>query len=160
MRIRLSIAFIFVFVLSYGQTDVKKSSLSSGGGSASIGNTSLIYAIGEVAIQETTQGDTAISEGFISPEIWDNLEIEDYSLLKEVNLYPNPTFQFINLSFNNVQNYSISIRDITGKEVFKNTFEKTDRCQVDVSPFPKGVYVLLVKDLVNKKYSLLKVIKK
>jgi len=52
MKTILSILSILVFSLGFGQTLIKKSSISTGGGSATSGNIQVIYTIGETAVQE------------------------------------------------------------------------------------------------------------
>jgi len=67
---KLFILILFLLTgFTYGQMQIKKSSISTGGGSASAGTTTVISAIGEVAVQENTQGTVHISEGFIGADI-------------------------------------------------------------------------------------------
>lgn len=65
MKIKLTLLIASLLsAASYGQSIIK-SSIDSGGVSASAGNIQVLYTIGEVAVQETTVGDISISEGFI-----------------------------------------------------------------------------------------------
>jgi len=64
-KISTIIAILTCF-LNFGQTIIK-SSIDSGGETATNGGISILYTIGEVAIQETTIGTLHISEGFINP---------------------------------------------------------------------------------------------
>ena len=64
--------YVLLIALSLGfgvhaQT-IEKSSIDSGGGSAESGGVSIVYTIGEVAVQEANAGGVSVSEGFIGPE--------------------------------------------------------------------------------------------
>lgn len=47
---------------------IEKSSIDSGGTSADSGGISIVYSIGELAVQEASSAGVAVSEGFIGPE--------------------------------------------------------------------------------------------
>ncbi|RED42122.1 putative secreted protein (Por secretion system target) [Winogradskyella eximia] len=60
----------FVIMCCFGwlsSQTLYKSSIDSGGDNVKVGNTKLLYTIGEVNVQELNVGGTHVSEGFISP---------------------------------------------------------------------------------------------
>ncbi len=61
----LVVLTVFIVNITFAQT-IYKSSMDSGGGNTINGNIQLLYTIGEVNLQETTNGNISLSEGFIS----------------------------------------------------------------------------------------------
>jgi hypothetical protein len=160
MKIYIFLLMIFLTGLSHGQVSIKKSGISTGGGSGTAGNTSITYAIGEVAIQEANNGSIAISEGFISPDILGTLGIQDYTILQGANVYPNPAIKDVQISLPDTETYKISITDLTGKEIFTQTTENVDQVKIEIGNLSRDMYLLVVKDLNHKRYALFKLIKK
>ncbi len=56
----------FSSMFGFSQTVIEKSSIDSGGDNTTVGTTTLLYTIGKVVVQETSNGTIHISEGFIS----------------------------------------------------------------------------------------------
>lgn len=85
--------------------------------------------------------------------------INKTSIFGNISVYPNPTNDFLNLSFNNIQQKKISItlNTIIGVKVYSekflsnlDIFEK----RIDLSGFSKGIYILTISadnDIINKK---------
>ena len=55
---------LLISFISFAQS-IEKSSIDSGGASATAGNIEILYTIGEVVVQEASVGDIILSEGFI-----------------------------------------------------------------------------------------------
>ena len=81
------------------------------------------------------------------------LATNDYTI-DNINLYPNPVKNVLNYSINNgVVLSSITINDISGKEIYKSANLTTN--SVDVSSLSSGVYFVTFKsdkNLVTKKF--------
>jgi len=155
MKTKLS---IMKNILTFSQTIVK-SSISSGGGSTTVGNVSLVYSIGEVNVAETTVGNIHTSEGFISKGLNASLGIKDFTKIEGVKVYPNPAVDYVNLSFTEVINAEVRVFDITGKELLVKTFND-EKTSIDLSSYNNGVYLLHVYDLDNIKVITYKINKK
>ncbi len=140
----------------YGQTAVKKSCISTSGGSYTNGNMTIIYAIGEVAVQENSQGNIHISEGFIAPDILTATGIEDYRELYGVRVFPNPVKDDLQIELPDEQNYEIRLFDLSGKEL-KNIFIEQSEYQLQMSHLPSGMYLLVVIDRINKQAKIIKI---
>jgi cytochrome c peroxidase len=67
---------------------------------------------------------------------------------KEINVYPNPIKDELNIKLEK-GNYTISIFNINGKEVFKKAIDDFET--FSLSFLNKGIYLLKVKDLVTHK---------
>ncbi len=135
---------------SYSQTELRKSSLSTGGGSASVGTTQVIFTVGEVAVQENTQGATHLSEGFIGPDVAQLVGIQDYGTLQGVQVFPNPVKDNVQINLPEDNTYEIRLFDLNGKELWTKQIENTDQAQYNLSRLQTGMYLLIVIDRKNK----------
>ena len=152
------IALLLAFT-AFSQTAIKKSSIDSGGATASSGDIAIIYTIGEVAVQESTASDIHISEGFISPDILASIGIQDYTSLAGINVFPNPTTDYITISFSEEANYNISVFDYLGKQIETIDTETTSEQSLDMQSYSSGVYLVLVKNTAKQQYATYKVMK-
>lgn len=160
MKTKLSILFICVMFCGYSQTEILKSSISSGGAVTEVGNLKLIYSIGENTVQESEVGALQLSEGFInSVPVGVVLGTEDFLELTGVTVYPNPTVDYINLKFKAVSEYEILLFDVLGKQLtsYKTT---STYFQIDMNAFSNGVYFINIKDNVNKQFKVYRILKK
>ncbi|MGB1018540.1 MAG: T9SS type A sorting domain-containing protein [Chitinophagales bacterium] len=76
--------------------------------------------------------------------------IQNVSKIEYIKVYPNPTNSVLNIDIpESLSDYSISIIDFTGKQVYLG-----NEHQIDVSAFTKGMYLLSVIDNSSlKRYS-------
>ena len=151
---------IAISSMSFGfsQIDVKKSSISTGGGSATVGTTQVIYSIGEVAVQEHTQGTTHLSEGFIGPDMAEALGITDYGTLSGISVYPNPVTDRFNISLPQSGSYEFYLYNLQGKQIFFRQVNDTQQ-NFDISRLTAAGYLLIVIDRENKLKKTFKIIK-
>ncbi len=154
-----NILLIFTLLLTafgYSQTAVKKSSIDSGGATTTSGSTSLVYTIGEVAVQENTQGNTHVSEGFIGPDIATSVGIQDYGTLQGVQVFPNPVKDNVQINLPEDNTYEIRLFDLNGKELLNKQIKDTNQTQHDLSRLQTGVYLLIV---IDRKHKLSRIVK-
>jgi hypothetical protein len=159
IKIIIIIVSLFIFSFSFGQTEIQKSNISSDGGTASSGSIKIIYTVGELAVQENTQGTINISEGFISSGMLISSGIEEYTKLQNVKLYPNPATNFVNVDFFDTCNYQIKLMNIQGKEIFEIS-GSGDFKKIPLNNLSEGEYIMLVKNLKDKQYKVFSIIKK
>ena len=141
---------LFVLSTSFGQVALRKSSLSAGGGSATSGSLYMVYALGEIGVQEADAGNIHLSEGFIGPDITALVGIEDYGVLENLRIYPNPVKTQLNMELPETTDYEVHIFDLTGKEIFTRNIEDDSTAQYNLTNFKTGVYLLVVVDRQNK----------
>lgn len=146
MKNLFTILFLFIISTGFGQLVIQKASLSSGGGSATSGNLHIVYALGEIGVQEVDNSSLHLSEGFVGPDIAKVVGIEDYGVLEGLTVYPNPVKNYVNLQFPADNDYEIHIFDLTGKEVFQQVSESNSEAQYQLSNLKAGVYLLVVID--------------
>ena len=157
-----NILLIFTLLLTafgYSQTAVKKSSIDSGGATTTSGSVSVVYTIGEVAIQENTQGNTHVSEGFIGPDLRQSLGITDEVLFNDFKVFPNPTADIVHINFAKSSDYTMKVTDMNGKILLVKNTNQPDNT-LNISRLARGMYLLLLKDTVNHTYNILKLEKK
>jgi len=84
--------------------------------------------------------------------------IEDYSMIKQLSVYPNPAKDQIHISFNiaSGNDATLEMLDITGQSIYNNILSgnTTYSKDIDLSSFAKGVYFLRIVtsgDIINKK---------
>jgi len=145
--------FIALFILSssFGQETLRKSSLSAGGGSGTSGNMYMVYALGEIGVQEATSGNIHLSEGFVGPDITQIVGIEDYGVLENVRVFPNPVKDILQIALPENRNYEVHLFDLTGKEILNNYIENTDKAQYNISQYKTGMYLLVIIDRAHKR---------
>ncbi len=158
MKETIIIIIMLLANLSTGQVTVKKSVIDSGGGSTTVGNTTLISTVGELAVQENTQGAVHISEGFIGFDV-STVGVEDYTALTGISLYPNPAIDYINISFETDGNYQIQVYDLNGKLVVSNETQEST-FQIPVSHLQRATYMVLVKNNETRQFATYKIIKR
>jgi hypothetical protein len=160
MKKLLTLTLTLLVSLSFGQTAIKKENISTDGGSQTNGSTTVVYTVGEIAIQENSNGTIHLSEGFIGPDIAEAMDIKDYTLLQNINIYPNPTQDFVNINFENESEYQINVTDLSGKIIY--TFEENNQLEqrINLQNLKVGVYLLVIKDVKFKKYKIFKIVKK
>ncbi len=150
----ISIIIFFILFSGFGQTTVKKSSLSTAGGSQNAGNTTVIYAVGEVAVQEQSQGNILLSEGFIGPDL-SVLGIEDYGTLEGISVFPNPVKDVFTVSLPENQSYEFYLYDLNGKQIKAKTGNhKTE--QFNIARLNPAIYVLVIIDRNNQRKKIIK----
>ena len=154
-----NILIIFTLLLTasgYSQTAVKKSSIDSGGATATSGNIGVIYTIGEVAVQENTQGTTHLSEGFIGPDVAQLVGIQDYGTLQGVQVFPNPVKDKVQINLPEDNTYEIRLFDLNGKELWTKQIEDINQTQYNLSRLQTGMYLLIV---IDRKHKLSRIVK-
>ena len=157
MKTILSILAFLTISFSFGQTAIKKSSISSGGGVVTQGTTTMVYTIGEIAVQENTVGTTHLSEGFIGPDMTALLGIEDYTELAGIKAFPNPVQDNLTVALADYNNYEIHLFDLNGKEIISVNVEDDNQSVLNLSQLKTGMYILTVIDRDNKQAKTLKI---
>ena len=152
--------FLLTMAVSFGlsaQTQIRKSSLSSGGGSSHVGNTTVIYALGEVAVAESTQGTTHVSEGFVGPDIAALMGVENYTNLTSVQVYPNPATNELHIAFGRTGNYRVSLFDASGKQIYTQTVSGEDSLILPVSSLATGIYFVGIVDTDSNQFTSMQI---
>ena len=154
-------AIIFILLLMpvavFSQVEIAKSSLAPVGGVAAVGSNTVIYTVGELAVQEVDVGDVHLSEGFIGKTLKSMAtKIRDYAPLKGVRVFPNPVHDVLFVDLPDNSNYLIYLFDVKGKMLL-NKKVSCKSTQINMGSFKTAVYLLLITDVKNRKKQLVKV---
>lgn len=73
-------------------------------------------------------------------------------------VYPNPSKDILFIDFQEVGEYSLSVFDITGKELYQQK-ELEQQNSVDLSNYASGIYFIKIKEIATNKFQNIKIIK-
>ena len=164
-KILLMLILIPGFSLTWGQVQLTPTVLSSAGGYNEIGDISLAWTMGELAVSTLSNTGMILTQGFQQPFLLDIGDaIDDPEFNWSVNAYPNPVSDILNLRFNldKTMDLQLELYDITGKKL---TIKKLPsimpggRETLDFSGFREGIYILKItseKQKVRKIYKIQK----
>jgi len=79
------------------------------------------------------------------------LSIDDFSLVQEFGVYPNPTAEILNISNSERIIQNIKIHTIQGRLIYESSYANQNQVSIDVSGYTNGLYVVTVNDSVNLK---------
>ena len=108
---------------------------------------------------------TSYRSSWTNPIFWTQpgaIKLENGNTINNFDIYPNPSRDIFNISFNSdkIQNITIKISNIIGAEVYselKTSFIGEYIKQINLENFEKGIYILEIKsenDIINKKIIL------
>lgn len=146
-KLLLTMSLFFSFC-SIGQEVI-----ATQGDSYSNGATSVDFTIGEVVINTGTNGANDITQGFHQTN-WNFLGIEDHAPDFEVNVYPNPMSDVLNIKTSVHDDVSYSLYDSRGRLVLEDKLS-SDLTPIEVSHLTPGNYSLRL----NNSEQILKTIK-
>jgi len=63
----------------------------------------------------------------------------------ELSIYPNPVKNFLNIEFNEVNNYDITVFDVNGKIVINSNLINSNLATINVNDLNAGIYFVLIK---------------
>jgi Secretion system C-terminal sorting domain len=68
--------------------------------------------------------------------------------MEEISIYPNPTFDYLNLNLKHKHFYlsNVSILDLNGNIITNKVFRKDEPIRFDVSEYPDGVYFIIFEN--------------
>ena len=84
----------------------------------------------------------------------ESLSVESYQFDDNLKLYPNPTTGIFNIENSKSNIELVTIHNIQGQLLFKNDFQNTSQIELDLTSYPKGMYMVSVN-----KSTVLKVIR-
>jgi len=117
MKTYLFLAFALLLTCHLqAQTNIRKSSLTSGGGSYNTAHLHTVYTVGEFVVEESSTANTHLSEGFIGPDLSIIMGIETYNYVNNIQISPNPFENRLRLKFAQSGEYEIHIFDMNGRK--------------------------------------------
>ena len=91
-----------------------------------------------------------------------SVRLEESTIINDLDIYPNPSRDVFNISFNtiNKQDITLRIRNIVGEEIYieeLNQFDGTYTKAISLENYPKAVYffeISTAEGTINKKLVL------
>jgi hypothetical protein len=137
---------IFMITSSYGcfSQQISKSVIGVAGGNFVSDANTLTYNIGESVIGTMTSDSIQLGSGYLPSLDVSALSVQDMSLDKEIEIYPNPTTHSLNIKNEKMLPLDITVLDVHGKNILKSTSH--ENLLIDVSGYKNGSYFLLIKN--------------
>ena len=162
MKHKKTITSIAFLLLGLGGLHAQETVTTTGGEATGTGGTAS-YSVGQVVYTTATGTNGSVAQGVQQPyEISTTVGIKETAINLEMNVYPNPTTNYLTLkvdastSLSN-QQLSYQVIDLQGK-VIKNKKVSSTTTSINVESLPKAIYFINVtKD--NQTIKIFKIIK-
>ncbi len=148
---------VMVYTSAFSQPELVKISLSPMGEVTLIAaQIQLTHAGGEIFNAENDAANIHLSEGFIGPDISQMLEVEDYTSLTGVRIFPNPVSENLHVDLPDDHIYEVYLHDLTGKEIFRSISDNNS-LSIYMKKYKTGVYLLSIVDRLSKRFVTYKI---
>ncbi len=155
------ILLLFTGAITAAAQSLSPTVLSSSGGFESSGGTSLSWTTGELMVQTFSDGSAMLTQGFHQGNITVSTAVDEMSeSAMDVQIYPNPVNDILNVKFKNMVDQTIQVRlvDLTGKTILTREFSDPSNTQrLNLSPVTSGTYMLEVN--AGQKRKVFKIVK-
>ena len=139
-RFILAFLLVNIFTFTYSQNGIVScgSSIQTTGGSVS-------SSTGQIAYKNVISSANNINEGIQQP-LQTATGIEEISEIVNINIFPNPTKDYFNLSIEGIEKnkYSYALFDIEGRLILNSSDVKSDLTTINTSELHSGQYELVV----------------
>ena len=162
----LTVIICSIGMLTFGQNDTISSYVvATAGGDTTVNGVSVSWTLGEVAIETIADDDSTIilTQGFQQGFFEITSVGEPLSNEFEINIYPNPAKEYVNvdLTSNEIKTIIIEIFNMEGKLVYKNRFEHAEGPnQITLNNLNSNQYILRVTDSKGRVLQTFKLIKR
>jgi hypothetical protein len=155
--IKKSIIPIVVFI-SFGFSSFGQNALSAAGGHFKSSGGSTSFTVGQVAYVLKKGTGSYLNEGVQQVYTKKTTPIEELVYLKEVQLYPNPTQETMNLILSSKEDVQVRyiIMDYLGKEI-RNGNILSEKSEISLRDLPAGNYFISLKS--KKENRIFKIVK-
>ena len=147
-----------VLFLSFGFSSFGQNALSAAGGHFKTSGGSTSFTVGQVAYVLKKGTGSYLNEGVQQVYTKKTTPVEELVYLKEVQLYPNPSEEILNITLPNFDGSTTSfiIMDNMGKEV-RNGMIISNTAEISLRDLPSGSYFLYLK--AKKENRIFKIVK-
>ena len=136
---------LLIFLFSALKIFSQQQPVSSGGNAVSASG-SVSYSIGQIAYQQAIGSGGSIIQGMQQPfEITATLGVENSEIQLEMQVYPNPVSDILNLKIEKIslKNMQFRLYDLSGKLV-KTESIKTAETKINLQNCPSSTYLLQI----------------
>ena len=131
--------------------------ISTQGDSYNNGTNTLDFTIGEPVIETVSNGSNDLTQGFHQTNLVIT-KVEDLNVNFNVSIFPNPTSDLINLTFEKYEGFTLQLFDISGK-LLNQLLLSDIKTIISVTQYPKGSYLLTLTNKENKNIKTYQIIK-
>ena len=151
---------LFIFAFSIKAQSISKQAISSLGSNYSNSTIKLSFVLGEVLVGSMTDEDGGfqLGNGYYPSLNIETLSLENSLTAVKLIVYPNPVNELLYISHPTESKFKIHLSDITGKKIFKGEIQKQN--PINISQYPKGIYLLTIMTGEIKKTNTYKIIKR
>jgi len=138
----------FLLLLGVGLSSYAQESVSATGTDANGTGGSVAYSVGQVVYTSTTGVNGSVGQGVQQPyEISVTTGVEETAINLEMDVYPNPTTNYLTLSIIDIElsTFNYQLFNLEGKLVKSNQLTSKKNI-VNVEELPTGTYFLKVTD--------------
>ena len=111
--------------------------VNSVGNSHNVGNMTIEYSVGEVAIHDYTIGNAMLTEGLLQPLYLPTGITEDI-LAPGIRIYPNPAVDVLNMETLRTDIAQVGLFDMEGRLIFQSSYKP----QITLPNLAAGQYIL------------------
>jgi hypothetical protein len=112
-----------------------------------IATTQLSFSLGELAITKVSNGNHAITQGFLQPKFI-GLGLEKNESQTIFSFFPNPTADVIHVAMSEKKvPYQVKLIDAFGRIIFTGALKED---QIALQAYPNGLYQVLIVNEQNK----------
>ena len=145
MKHKNTITSVAFLLLGLGGLLAQESPTASGGEATGAGGKAS-YSIGQVVYTTTTGTNGSVAQGVQQPyEISVTTGINETAINLEMNVYPNPTTNYLTLKVEKIESLTFQLIDIQGK-IIKNKKVSATTSTINMEELPKAIYFLNVTD--------------
>lgn len=137
-------AVLFLFGISNvnAQTQFTPEVLSSAGQHVQGPSLNVEFTLGEFATS-TVGDDPKVTQGFNQPRLEIMIRVIDPQYDGKIYIFPNPANEILNVTTDEQGEFDLIIYDLKGELMNQSTFSYAT--QLNVSGYPHGAYVIVVK---------------
>ena len=150
---------LFIFTFSIKAQSISKQAISSLGSNYSNSTIKLSFVLGEVLVGSMTDEDGGfqLGNGYYPSLNLETLSVKSPLIEIKLKVFPNPVNELLYISHPTENNFDIYLTDITGKKIFEGKVQKQN--PINISQYPKGIYLLTIMTGEIKKTNTYKIIK-
>ena len=133
--------------------------VSNGGDYFANSSCSIAWTIGEPMVETAVGTNNTLTQGF-HQGLYTLVNIEKQIVNTKINVYPNPTSDFINIDITgaNSSGYQIQLFDNLGKLLVNKSYENCKH--ISLQEYAKSTYYLRVLNTTDDKFDSYKILKK
>jgi hypothetical protein len=136
---------------------ISKSIIGSTGRTLSNSNAKISLTIGEPVVGLMMASEVQLGNGFYPSLDLQALNNNESNFDAQIKIYPNPASQYLFISHQTVETFTVEIHDVNGKLLFNSVVHKDK--PIDISSYANGAYLITVTNMENKKNNTYKIIK-